>query len=238
MLIGVAYVYNASRRFRESLNRAVMNSYNFFADVRDQRVVTVIHSTLLGIIVSVATAIVVSSILYHFRHNWVLDNLLSTILVYDNIKETMVYLIWNPLKSIAYFSILIFLVLLLLTAVLLMLSPLFKTRMYPFHAYAITMWSTPPLLILVPVGMILFRLMESSVYVLPSLILVAVLLLWVFIRLLKGVSIMYDVRVMKAYFLGVASLVAVLAIVYFYYDYTQSTSTYLAFMYNVVANSP
>lgn len=238
VLIGVAYVYNASRRFRESLNRAVMNSYNFFADVRDQRVVTVIHSTLLGIIVSVATAIVVSSILYHFRHNWVLDNLLSTILIYDNIKEAMVYLIWNPIKSIAYFSILFFLVLLLVTGILLMLSPLFKTRMYPFHAYAITMWSTPPLLILVPVGMILFRVMESSVYVLPSLILVAVLLLWVFVRLLKGISIMYDIRTVKAYFLGVASLVALLAVVYFYYDYTQSTSTYLAFMYNVVANSP
>ncbi len=237
VLIGVAYFYNASRRFRENLNRSMMNSYNFYADVRDQRIVSVIHSTVLGIIVCVATAIVASSILYHFRQSWVLDNLLSYMLVYDNIKESMVYLIWNPLKCIAYFSVLFFLCLLVLTGLLLALSPLFKARMYPYHAYVVAMWSTPPLLILVPIGMILFRVMETSMYVVPSFILVGALLLWVFFRLLKGVSIMYDIRTARAYVLGTLSCLAVLGLVYMYYDYTQSTSTYLAFMYNVMMKS-
>jgi len=237
VLIGVAYFYNASRRFRENLNRSMMNSYNFFADVRDQRIVSVIHSTILGFIVCVALAIVASSILYHFRQSWVLDNLLSYVLVYDNIKESMVYLVWNPLKCIAYFSVLFFLCLLALTGLLLALSPLFKARMYPYHAYVVAMWSTPPMLILVPVGMILFRVMETSMYVVPSFILVAALLLWVFFRLLKGVSIMYEIRATRAYVLGTFSCLAVLGLVYMYYDYTQSTSTYLAFMYDVMMKS-
>ncbi len=237
VLIGVVYFYNASRRFRENLNRAVMNSYNFFADVRDQRVVSIIHSTVLGLIVSVATAIVISSILYHFRHNWVLDNLLSYLLVYDNLKEAVIHLVWNPLKCIAYLSIVFFCMLLLIAAGLMIFSPLFKSRIYPFHAYAITMWSTPPLLVLVPMGMILFRVMETSVYVIPALVIVTALLVWVVLRILKGVSIIFDAFAPKVYLLGVLSLLGVIGVAYAYYDYTQSASIYLTFIYNMMIGS-
>lgn len=237
VLIGVAYLYNASRRFREALNRSLMNSFNFFADIRDQRVVSVIHSTLLGIIVSVATAIVFSSVLYHFRGSWVLDNMLSYVLVYDNVKEAAVRLIWHPLQSILYLSLVFFTVLLLIAAAMLAVSPLFKSRIYPFHAFAITMWSTPPLIALVPLGMILFRLMETTVYVIPSLAIVAGLLVWVVLRLFKGISIIFDTMPARVYFVGVVGLVAVAALGYLYYDYTQSTSAYLSFMVNIAAGS-
>lgn len=237
VLIAVAYLYNASRRFREALNRSLMNSYNFFADVRDQRVVSVFQSTLLGVIVSAASAIVISSILYHFRGSWVLDNVLSFLLVHDGLKAAAVRLIWSPLQSILSLSGLLFLGLLVVTGLLLALSPLFKTRIYPFHAYAITMWSTPPLIALVPLGMILFRLMESSVYVIPSLILVAALMLWVILRLLKGISIIFDAVPGRVYVVGVLALLALPALAYAYYDYTQSTSTYLSFLYHAAVGA-
>lgn len=237
VLIGTAYFYNANRRFRDNVNRSMLNSYNFFADVRDQRLVSVLHSTILGLVVSIASAIVASSVLYHFRDSRVLDNLLSYLLVYDNIKEYMVQLIWNPLKFIAYFSAIFFLLLLLLSSLVYVVSPIVKSRVFAYHAYVITMWSTPPLLLLVPVGMIVYRIMESPMYVLPSLILMAVLLTWVVLRLLKGISIMFDVYAVKVYVVGLLSIVSVFAVVYFYFDYTQATSTYLTFMYNVMSSS-
>jgi hypothetical protein len=237
VLIGVAYFYNANRRFRANLNRSMMNSYNFFADVRDQRIVSILHSTLLGIVVSVATAIVASSILYHFKNNWVLDNLLSFILVDDGLKENFVHLVWHPLRFIEYFSIIFFVILLTIGTLVFVLSPLFKRRIYPFHAFCVTMWATPPLLALVPIGMILFRIMESEVYVIPSLIVVAVLLVWVLLRLLKGVSIILDVYVAKVYMVGFFSIAGILALAFFYVEYTQSASTYLTFMYNIMTTS-
>jgi hypothetical protein len=167
----------------------------------------------------------------------VLDNLLSYLLVYDNIKEYMVQLIWNPLKFIAYFSAIFFILLLLLSSLVYVVSPIVKSRVFAYHAYVITMWSTPPLLLLVPVGMIVYRIMESPMYVLPSLILMAVLLTWVVLRLLKGISIMFDVYAVKVYVVGLLSIVSVFAVVYFYFDYTQATSTYLTFMFNVMSSS-
>lgn len=236
VLIGAAYFYNVNRRFRENLNRSVMNSYNFFADVRDQRVVSVIHTAVLGVIVSVATAIVASSFLYHFRESWVLDNVLSYLLITDQFKERAVRLIWDPLKFIAYFSMFVFVLLLVTSALVLILSWMFKARIYPFHAYSITFWSTAPLLVLVPVGMILYRVMESPTYVVPAVVLVAVLLLWVTLRLLKGISILFDAYAGKVYVVGILSLVGALALVYLYLDYTQSASIYLSFMYNVMSS--
>lgn len=232
ILIGTAYLYNANRRFREGLNRSMVNAYNFFSDVRDQRIVTIFHSTILGLIVSAATAIVVSSILYRFRGSIALDNLLSYILVSDNLKEDVVKLILDPKLFLPVFTGVFFLLLLSISMLLWLVAPIFKFRVYPFHAYAITMWSTPPLLLLVPLGMILYRLMDSPIYILPAIILLVLLLIWVLFRFLKGISIILDTSPLKVYVVGILSLIGMFTAVYFYLDYTQSASMYVTFLYN------
>ncbi|MEK7671301.1 MAG: hypothetical protein AAB344_03680, partial [Bacteroidota bacterium] len=208
------------------------NAYNFFADVRDQRIVTIPHSTILGLIVSAATAIVTSSFLYYFRGSLLLDNLLSYVLISDTVKEIVVRLILDPKQFLFVFTLVFFMILLLVSVVLWIVAPVFKARMYLFHAYAITMWSTPPLLLLVPLGMILFRLLDSSFYVLPSMSLVFVLFIWVLFRFLKVISIILDVHPSKVYTVGLVSIAGVLACLYFYLDHTQSASVYMTFWYN------
>jgi hypothetical protein len=236
-LIGAAYFYNANRRFRDNLNRSVMNLYNFFSDVRDQRIVSLIHTTLLGLVISAATAIVVSSILYHFRQSWVLDNLLSYVLVSDGLKESVVRLVWSPLKCIAYFSAFFFLLFLLMYVVIMLISVVSKTRIFSYHAYVITVWSAAPLLVLVPIGMILYRIMDSPIYVVPSLVLMVALALWVLLRLLKGISIVFDAYLAKVYIIGFLSLACVFSVGYVYFDYTQSASMYISYMYHVMIHS-
>lgn len=237
VLIGTAYFYNANRRFREGLNRSFMNLYNFFADVRDQRIVSLIHTTLLGGIIAIATAIVASSILYHFRQSWVLDNLLSYILVSDGLKQSVVGLIRNPLTCIVYFSGFFFLLFLLMCVAVIVLSMISKAKILLYHAYVITVWSATPMLVLVPVGMILYRIMDSPIYVVPSLTLIAVLCVWVLLRLLKGISIIFDAYLLKVYVLGFLSLFCVISLGYVYLDYTQSASMYLSYMYHVMVTS-
>lgn len=236
ILVGTAYWYNSSRRFRESLNRSIVNSYNFFSDIRDQRIVTVLHSTLLGLVVSAGTAIVLSSLLFYFRHSLVLDNLLSFILISDRVKHEVIELVRQPNKFIVVFTGVFFLHLLVISMLLWMVAPLFKARIYPYHAYAVTMWSTPPLLILVPFGMILFRLMDSPVYVLPSILLAVLLMFWVALRFLKGISIILDVYPLKMYIAALLMVAVLGAGLYFYFDRTESASAYAKYLYNSVAS--
>ncbi len=236
VLIGMAYIYNASRRFRESLNRSVLNSYNFYADVRDQRSVSLAHSTLLGVVVSLALAIVASSLLFHFRESLVLDYLLSSLLVADTLKKWVVELIWSPLRFIAIGGGLFFIALVLLAGVVHFLRLFVRTHIFPFHAYTVTMWATAPFLILVPVGMILYRVIESSMYVIPALILVAFLFLWVFLRFLKGIALILDVFPVKAYIVGVLVVAALGGAAYAYYDYAQSAPMYVSFVLSTVVS--
>ena len=237
LLVGMAYVYNTSRRFRECLNRSVLNSYNFFADVRDQRIVAPGHSTLLGVVVSLAVAISVSSILYRFRDSMLLDAALSYLLVSDDVKAAAVTLIRNPLRFIGAAALLAFVLLLCVAAVVRLLRAFVRARVFAYHAYAVTMWSTAPMLVLVPLGMVLYRVLDSSIYVVPAFVLIGILCAWVFLRLLKGMSIIMDVLPLKVYCAGLLSVGAVCVAAYAYYDYTQSVPMYLSFLYSTMVNS-
>ena len=100
VLVGMAYFYNANRRFRESILRSVFSSYNFFSDVRDQHVVSTVHSTLLGVAISIGAALVASSIAYHFRDDFLFDASLSLILVSDEAKLVVSRLIRDPASGL------------------------------------------------------------------------------------------------------------------------------------------
>ena len=237
LLVGLAYFYNASRRFRESLNRSVLNSYNFFADVRDQRAVAPGHTMLLGAVVALALAIVVSSILFRFRDSVLLDAVLSSVLVSDAATEAAVRLVWNPLRFIGAAAV-IFLVLLLLAAGMVhALRAFVRERIYAYQAYTATIWSTAPLVLLVPLGMVLYRVLDSSVYIVPAFALIGVLFVWVFLRFLKGVSIILDVLPLKVYAAGFVALGALVAGAYAYYNYTESMPMYLSFLYSTMTRA-
>ncbi len=232
LLVGTAYMYNANRRFRENLHRAVLNTYNFFSDVRDQRIVTFMHSSFLGFAGAAGISIVLGSVLYRFRGNVGLDNFLSYVLVSDDVKAEMVRLIREPAMFLLVGTGVLVAVLVVVSLLVWALSPVFRARLYLYHAYAVTMWSTPPLLILIPVGMIIYRLLENPVYLTPTLLLMVVLLVWTFFRFLKALSIVMDAYPMKVYAFGLLVVAGMLAGVYLYFDYTQSASVYVSLLYN------
>jgi hypothetical protein len=229
MLISFAFMYNANRRFRDGVNRSLFRTYNFFADVRDQRILTYLHSFFLAVIISITWATVLSSVLSHYRENILLDNLLSQFMS-DGIKEWFVRLVWNPMNFILVISAIVFLKLMLLSLVVKLFSMMVKTRVMFYHAFSITIWSMLPFIILIPIAMIVFRLMETEFYVIPIFVLVALISIWVLLRLFKGISIIFDVVPAKVYVVGILLILIVCITFYGYLDYTKSTTIYLKYL--------
>jgi beta-galactosidase len=229
VLISLAFFYNSNRRFRENVNRALMRSYNFFADVRDQRIIPVSHSILLSALVAVTMAIISSSIFSHYRYNLLVDDLMSHFLS-DGIKSRLVTLIWNPYIFILYVSVLFFLKILIINFVLKFLSLFIRNKVYLYHTYSITVWALLPVILLIPLSMILFRIMDTSVYILPSLGLIIFIMIWSVLRLFKGVSIIFDIVPVKVYTVGILIIIVLVSVVYGYLDYTYSTSLYFKFL--------
>lgn len=231
LLVAVAYLYNANRRFRESLSRSVMNSYNFFSDVRDQHLVSSIQSTLLGIATAIAFAVVFSSLLHHFRTSPIVDRALSIVLITDSAKSAAIRLIREPALAVGYFALAVFIKYFLITLVILLLRLLVKVRVYPYHAYSVTMWSTAPMLLLIPIGMVLYRVIETSAYVLPAIAVIVLILLWVYLRMLKGVSIMVDMPAFRVYLFGALLVAAFGGMLYAYFNVYHAAPEYFGYLY-------
>lgn len=236
ILVSLAFFYNTNRRFRDNVMRSMIRTYNFFADVRDQRILTYMQSSFLLIVIALTWSTILSSILSHYRYDLLLDNILSQFLT-DGIKNSVVHLIWSPIKFIGVFSLLIVIKVVVITLLVMLFSALVRSAVYFYHAFSIVVWSMLPFIILIPMAMILYRLMETDAYIIPVFVILGVMIVWVAIRLLKGISIIYDTQPARVYTGGVLLLLILVVVAYGYLDYTQSTSIYMKFLLHSMARS-
>jgi len=214
-----------------------LSGYNFFADIRDQHDVAAIHTLLLGLGAAAGVGLMLSSFAYHFRESRVLDALLSLILIFDPVKAIVVRIIWNPLESIGIVTAAVFANLFLMTGAVLLIRFFFRQRISASQAFGVTFWAGAPLLLLIPFGMIAYRVMDSPMYVLPIGAFFVVMSLWALLRLLKGLSIIFDVRSARMYLVSVVLFLFVLVGVYFAYDAIQALPTYVRFLFHAATGS-
>ena len=109
-----------------------------------------------------------------------------------------------------------------------------RSRVYFFHAFSVTVWATLPLLVFIPVGMILYRVMESDVYILPILATLGAVLVWILLRTIKGISIVYEVRSLNVYAVALLLIVAGLGAIFMYMNHDYSTVAYFRFVLSTV----
>ncbi|HTY10849.1 MAG TPA: glycoside hydrolase family 2 TIM barrel-domain containing protein [Bacteroidota bacterium] len=234
LLILFFWLLNSDRRFREGVFRALRRPYNFYADIRDQRILSNLHTAILSAIVAVTFAIVVSSVLYHFRTSMVLDYILTMFITSDSLKAIIIELIWHPIQCIAYCGLVCFAWMFIVMVLVQFLSFFVRTKVYLFHSYSVAVWSTLPMVIFIPLGMILYRVMESEVYVVPVLVIFGAVMVWILFRTLKGISIIYDSSSVKIYAIAIVVFAVLGLLWYGYFDYAHATMAYIHFMMSTV----
>jgi beta-galactosidase len=230
LLIVFTFFYNRNRHFRDNVNRSLFRTYNFFADVRDQRIISFGQTIIVTIVLAMTMAVMLSSILFHYRDSLFVDVLLSHLLVSDVIKENVVRIVWNPPSAIFWFTLLFIVAYLFLGAIVKFFSLFRRSKVFFLHAYEITVWSLLPFIIFIPIGMVMYRILETPLYVFPVFLLLILTKIWIVQRILKGVAVVYDIFPLRVYIVGIILIALVFAATYSYYDYTQSTSAYLRYM--------
>jgi hypothetical protein len=229
----VAYLYHYNRRFNESFRRALIRPYNFYSDLRDVRTVSIPQTIILALAVAVTLGVILSAILYRYRTDSFADYILTQVVVSDWIKERLISATWKPFEGIVAFSLL-FLAFYPITAGLIWLfSLLVKRRIYLYHAFAVAVWGSLPIVLLSPLGMALYKLMQSNLYAIPTFVLIAVFILWSFFRVLKGVSVIYDISPLKAYGGGILLTLAGGAGLFIYYESAYAITAYVELAYHL-----
>ncbi|MGD1045253.1 MAG: glycoside hydrolase family 2 TIM barrel-domain containing protein [Bacteroidota bacterium] len=235
VIVLMGYEYT-NRRFAESLERALIRSYNFFVDLRDLHSVSIGHTLILSGAVSVTLAGLLSSIMYHYRSDRFADYIITYLTTMDYVKEQFIRATWHPFAGIVALTCMFFVIGAILALLMWFLALFIKAQVSWIHVYSVSVWGAAPIIFLSPIAMSLFKIMENPSYVIPSLVLIFLFLFWTFLRVLKGISVMYDLSPMKTYVGGILMCTVLLGGLFFYYDSVFALRSYLKFIVHLAQN--
>lgn len=224
LLMGV--LVNSGRKFREDASRALLRPYNFFADVRDQRIISAYHSLFLAVIIALVTSLILANLFFYIKNSVLVEKILLAFGSPGLISGAS-YLAWNPINALIWLFILSVIVMILLTIVITASSFFVRTKVYLSSVFFTVVWAMLPIVLLIPVGIVLYRLLNAGVGNIYVYIVLILFVLWLLYRLLKGISVIFDVNASSIYFYGLISIAALKLIFFLYYEVNNSVFQYI-----------
>lgn len=221
----MALIINARRKFREDATRALIRPYNFFADIRDQRLLSGWHASILLVILSATHSLLLTNLLYSLRGNILLEKIINSLGI-DKLTKLTAYLAWNPVAGFIYlffFSMFLFLAI----TVLIKWSAFFvKIKVFFQNVYYMVMWALLPLVLMLPVELVLYKVISLNIGNIYIYIILVFFAFWLIQRLIKGIYVIFDANPVKVYFFSFFVIFVILGLVLTYLQVN-----YLAFDY-------
>ncbi len=221
---------NSTRRFREYTTRALLKTYNFFSDIRDERIFSSFHITLLALISTFSISLLYSGILYSLRDRLDLERFVS-IFNCLYLFKIVSYLAWRPVLSIIYLGLFFLIVIIFISLIIKFFNLFVRSKIYFSHAYSITVWSTFPFVISIPLGVISYKVLSYHEYNIFVYALALLFHVWILLRILKGVSIVFDVRKSNVNIVFALLFLLVIVSSSIYLELTNSTFQYFEFFF-------
>ncbi len=226
LFIVMAVLINTKKKFREDCTRALLRPYNFFADVRDHRIMSGIHTAVLLLIQAGSASLLITILLFYYRTNILLEKFVIAI-GHHSLLKLISYLAWNLQSCFVFLFALFILKFVLIAAVIKFASFFIKTRVEFTSILYTVVWSFLPLILLLPVELILFKLLTNGTYETVIFIFLILYFLWILQRILKGIYVVFDVRPLMVYLYSFAAIVLVVGGILLKYQLTSSTYYYI-----------
>ncbi len=210
-----ALLINARRKFKEDATRALIRPYNFFADIRDQRLLSGWHASILLVILSATHSLLLTNLLYSLRGNILLEKIINS-LGLDKLTKLTSYLAWNPVAGFIYlffFSMFLFLA---ITVLIKWCAFFVKIKVFFQNVYYMVMWSLLPLVLMLPIELILYKVISLNIGNIYVYIVLISFALWLIQRLIKGIYVIFDANPVKVYIFSLLVIFAILGLILTY----------------------
>ncbi|MCP5063039.1 MAG: hypothetical protein GY936_11330 [Ignavibacteriae bacterium] len=223
----IALLINSKRKFREDASRALIRPYNFFADIRDQRILSGFHSNILMVLLASSNALLITILLYYLKNNILIE---KTVLAFGSPKLSAIvsFLAWNPIKAFGYLfaaSIMFFIVI----SFIVHLSSFFvRNRVLFSSVYFTTIWSFLPLALLLPLEAAMYKILLTHDFNYIIYIFLGLFLVWNIKRFMKGIYVIFDVRPIFVYLFSFIFFVVVSLGVISYLQYSSVALDYIS----------
>ena len=216
--------------------RSLLRPFNFYSDVRDQKSLPFSQTIIVAIIISVTIGIIISTALL----DCVLFNTrLFTFIFFpsDEIKIFLITIVKYPSQSVAYISFIVMAMLFINSIVIQIIAFLSRVKIYFFHAYSMIVWSAIPIILFIPIGMILYRIIETEFYFYVIAILFLLVLIWIFFRTIHGVSVVYDIPYLQVSTLSLIAAIVLFLIIGIYFNEKYALNAYIDFFFTTIEPS-
>lgn len=239
LLITIIFAFTQRfKRFREYLMRSVLRPYNFYADIRDQRIISIGQTLLLAFIISLSVGLYHSAILYFLRTSDIAQMHFMSVIMVDSLLPGLFRLIWQPLYMSLIIAAVYFLIIFILAGVIRLLSLFVKSRIYYTDTLTIAVWASVPLLIMLPVSIFISKLLSAFPYLTLTVLVITLLFyIWVIFRMIKASTVVFDIRPSKAYLIGAGILLLVIIAKVWILNTTNSLFSYVSYLYQYIMNS-
>lgn len=223
---------NRSRRFREYLTRAIVRPYNFYADIRDQRILSSIQTSILGVVIASSVGLIIASLLHFMRTDGEIEYLLHLLLPSPQLYEGLRFIVWRPALAVLVCSGFVLLTFLVF-ALLLRIGAMFvRGRILVRDTFTIVVWSALPLVILLPLAIAFYQVLSADAMSVWVPLIIGIITIWFIVRMLRATSVVFDVSSTVVYLVGLGFVVLALgSITWFYvarYDAAAFVQYYLA----------
>ncbi|MBU0473449.1 MAG: hypothetical protein KKF62_04745 [Bacteroidetes bacterium] len=229
ILMGI--LVNSKKKLREDASRAFIRPYNFFADIRDHRIISGFATVLLMLILSCAHSLLIINILYFLRDNILFEKVLLSFGI-PSLISSLNYFAWNPIEAFFFFSLLSVFSFLFLSALISLTSFFIKIKIYFTSIFFTVIWASLPLALLLPVKMVLYRILEANIINHYIYIFLFGYLLWLISRVMKGVYVIFDINAGRVYLYAFVIFLILFGSLILYFQINHSTIYYLINVFN------
>ncbi len=233
LMLIMAFMVNRSRRFREYVLRSLIHPYNFYADIRDQRILSRAQTVTLAAIISCTIGIMFTTLLYHARMSTEAEYLLMLVFPQEGLKSIISRIAWSPDICIIVFSALSMIALTLCALLLRLVSVFVRGRIFFSDTYIITVWSAVPVILFLPFATVLFRALDFS-SVLLWISIAAAVKMWILFRILRATSVVFDVNPIPVYSAAIIAIGGVVVSIGIVYNSSYSFFPYLKYFFATV----
>lgn len=224
LIMGI--MINSGKKFREDSSRALLRPYNFFADVRDQRLISGIHTLIMLIILSLTSGLLLSNVLFFLKESIRFEKVLLSFGSTD-LLHNISMLAWNPFASIIWLSIITLIAFIILMLIVKVASFFVKTRVAFDSVFHTVVWAFLPLVLLVPLGITLYKVLSVSAINIYLFIGIALFTVWVFYRLMKGIYVIFDTNPFNVYLYSIVILIIIAVVFAVYFQLSVAAFTYI-----------
>jgi hypothetical protein len=236
LIIVFFMLFSRFRRFQEYFIRALLRPFNFYSDIRDQRILSPMFTYVLGIMIAITFGVFTESLFYFYRTSEVYQYLLNLFIPNEIAQAILFKIIWIPIVGVIVFALL-YLVLIYITALIIRLFAYFRhLNVHQFDVMNITIWGSLPIIFLLPFDIVLFKLLQlNSGFI--TIITIASILIFLFsiFRILKATAVLFDANFTKVYLIGAGVFAVLFFGFYLFYQYQTNFLSSLSYYFSMLA---